>query len=124
MYKQATALPELGVMFWLIMTSKLPRDATLARNMLSSCVHLFVCLSVRHNRCSIETQTMLHVDSPGTLSRRLRIQLVYLGSRKLYSINKKRVLIKFIINTADIFTQIYSEDAAEYDDINFVRIEL
>jgi len=57
-----------------------------------------------------------------TIYRRLRI--VYLGSRKLYSINKKRVLIKFIINRADIFTQIYSEDAAEYDDINFVRIEL
>jgi len=49
---------------------------------------------------------------------------MYLGSRKLYSINQKRVLIKFIINTADIFTQIYSEDAAENRDINFVRIEL
>ena len=47
---------------------------------------------------------------------------MYLGSWKLDSINKKRVLIKLIINTADIFTQTYTEDAAECDDINFVKL--
>jgi len=45
--------------------------------------------------------------------RRLRIQLVYLCFPKLYSINKKRVLIKILMNVLKLFTQVYSGEAAE-----------
>ena len=85
---------------------------------------------IRDNNFVVPDGSVLWVMSAEWLAvllvihRRLRIQLVYLCFAKLFSINKKRVLIKFIMNISDIFTQIYLEEAAEYADINFVRIKL